>query len=92
MNKPAVFNFVKATNRIAELEKETEQLKKQIEMLRGKSYWVEEEKGIWCHNCSSFLYYDENLKEMEEPFEYCPVCGSYMEYMQGKGSFVVWRR
>lgn len=90
MNQPLSSSCI-TQDRILELENEAEQLLRQNELLRNKSHWVEEEKGIWCHNCGSFFYWDENLKEMEEPFAYCPDCGSYMEYMQGKGSYI-WRR
>ena len=77
MNKPAVFNYEKAVQRIADLE---QQLK---ENQRNESFWHEDEDGIWCDNCQIVYYYDENLKEGETLFEFCPSCGSYMRNYKG---------
>lgn len=45
---------------------------------RPESHWETEEDHVFCDNCESVFYYDENLKPGETPFPYCPVCGAVM--------------
>lgn len=77
MSKPAVFNYEKAIERIDELERQLEENK------RKESFWHEDQDGVWCDNCEMFFFYDDNLKDGEILFKYCPECGSYMANYKG---------
>lgn len=78
MNKPIVYNPEKAQRKIRELEQAIKESK------RPESYWHEDEDAIWCDNCKIVFYYDENLKEGEQLFKYCPECGCYMSNYKGE--------
>lgn len=41
--------------------------------------WEYTDEGIICSECHGVFYYDENLKEGEEPFRFCPDCGTPMD-------------
>ena len=45
--------------------------------------WEYVEDGIICSECQHTFYYDENLREGEEPFRYCPDCGTPMDLSRG---------
>lgn len=79
MEKPVVYNWKKAEERIKELEKAVDVLSDILNTeMRGESFWHEEELGIWCDNCESFFYFGENLDPSEKLFSFCPDCGAMM--------------
>ena len=73
MEKPVVYNWKKAEERIRELEEQLEQNK------TPESFWHEDEAGIWCDRCDACFQFDKNLQPGERYFEYCPDCGARME-------------
>ena len=55
-----------------------------VEVVRqATGHWNEDDDGIWCSNCETFLYFDENLKRGEKFFDYCPDCGARMDEHNG---------
>ena len=40
--------------------------------------WEYTDEGIICGECKGVFYYDENLREGEQPFKFCPDCGTPM--------------
>jgi len=51
---------------------------------RLQARWNEDDDGIWCSNCKAFLYFDENLKQDEKFYDYCPECGARMDLCDGR--------
>ena len=47
------------------------------------SFWHEEDDHIWCDRCTMVQYYDDNLREGEELYDYCPECGAKMDKEHG---------
>ena len=45
---------------------------------RPTSRWIYEDNDIYCELCHTVFYYDENVKEGEVGFRFCPECGAYM--------------
>ena len=81
--KPTVFNYqdhLRALEQIERLKNDLHNMSIKLRIESTPAQWVElDESGVYCTNCQSFFYYDENLKRGEKLFRFCPDCGQPME-------------